>query len=57
MTLTEINKEIEQFRDERENYLQRAKVLTNCIEALRQQRRLISTIDKLQLKIREFKDN
>ena len=41
MTLTEINKEIEQFRDERENYLQRAKVLTNCIEALRQQRRLI----------------
>ena len=32
MTLTEIDKEIEQFREERENYLQRAKVLTTCIK-------------------------
>ncbi len=41
MTLTEINKEIEQFREERENYLQRAKVLTTCIEALSKKRMII----------------
>jgi len=41
MTLTEIDKEIEQFREERENYLQRAKVLTTCIEMLDKKRRII----------------